>query len=112
MQKSCIDVFLAAGFSLVLLKAICQEFVLLNETRRSCSVNPPAQYCLCGAFVNTPQFLLAGIAGRGGEVPKLTPANASYPAICAEVASHVPGATCTANGAAGAVTLPWHRRST
>jgi len=56
---------------------------------------------LCGAFVNTPQFLLAGIAGRGGEVPKLTPANASYPAICAEVASYVPGATCTANGACG-----------
>ncbi len=57
---------------------------------------------LCGAFVNTPQFLLAGIAGRGGEVPKLTPASASYAAVCTDVAAHVPGATCTA----GVLALP------
>ena len=59
---------------------------------------------LCGAFVNTPQFLLAGIAGRGGEVPKLTPAKAGYAAICIDVASHVPGAVCPSNG--GALALP------
>lgn len=59
---------------------------------------------LCGAFVNTPQFLLAGIAGRGGDVPKLTPANAGYAAICTEVASHVPGAICPSAG--GALALP------
>lgn len=55
---------------------------------------------LCGALIGSPQFLLQGIAGRGGERPKLTPADASYDAVCADVAPHVAGHTVTcANGA-------------
>lgn len=42
---------------------------------------------VCGAIVGSPQFLLQGIAGRGGEVPKLTPANAGYDAVCADLAA-------------------------
>jgi hypothetical protein len=50
---------------------------------------------VCSALVQSPQFLLTGIAGRGGAVPKLTPANAGYDAVCADVATHVSGATCS-----------------
>lgn len=50
---------------------------------------------LCGALLGSPQFLLQGIAGRGGERPKLTPMDTSFDAICAEVAPRVPGASCT-----------------
>ena len=50
---------------------------------------------LCGALLGSPQFVLQGIAGRGGERPKLTPTDASYDAICASVAPHVSGASCT-----------------
>jgi hypothetical protein len=50
---------------------------------------------VCSALVQSPQFQLTGIAGRGGDVPKLTPANAAYAAVCSEVASHVSGATCS-----------------
>jgi hypothetical protein len=42
---------------------------------------------VCGALVGSPQFLLQGIAGRGGDRPKLTPANASYDAVCADLAA-------------------------
>ena len=48
---------------------------------------------LCGALLESPQFLLQGIAGRGGE-PRLVPADASYETICAAVAPLVGGA-CT-----------------
>jgi hypothetical protein len=41
---------------------------------------------VCGALVGSPQFLLQGIAGRGGPRPKLTPANADYSAVCADLA--------------------------
>jgi hypothetical protein len=37
---------------------------------------------VCGALVEAPQFLLQGIAGAGGARPVLTPASASYAAIC------------------------------
>ncbi|MBX3158700.1 MAG: hypothetical protein KF773_22215 [Deltaproteobacteria bacterium] len=55
---------------------------------------------VCGALVGSPQFLLQGIAGRGGERPKLTPADAGYDAVCAGLVSTglgVPGqvVTCT-----------------
>ncbi len=52
----------------------------------------------CGALLGTPQFLLQGIAGRGGERPKLTPAEVSYDAICAEVAPRVTGRTVSCAG--------------
>jgi hypothetical protein len=42
---------------------------------------------VCGALVGSPQFLLQGIAGRGGDRPKLTPANADYGAVCADLAA-------------------------
>lgn len=59
------------------------------------TITVPVLRQVCGALVGTPQFLLSGIAGRGGSVPKLTPATAQYAAVCADVAAHVPGATCT-----------------
>ena len=49
---------------------------------------------VCGALVGSPQFLLQGIAGRGGERPKLTPVAADYPAVCAQVAATLTNATC------------------
>lgn len=42
---------------------------------------------VCGALVASPQYLLQGIAGRGGERPKLTPTDAGYAAACAELAA-------------------------
>ncbi len=42
---------------------------------------------VCGALVVSPQFLLQGIAGRGGASPILTPGNASYASVCADVAT-------------------------
>jgi hypothetical protein len=59
------------------------------------TVTPAALRQVCGALVGTPQFMLAGIAGRGGTLPKLTPTTEQYAAVCADVAAHVPGATCT-----------------
>ncbi len=55
---------------------------------------------LCGALLGSPQFLLQGIAGRGGARPKLTPTAADYDAVCAGIATQglgVPGKTvaCT-----------------
>jgi hypothetical protein len=57
----------------------------------------------CGALLGSPQFLLQGIAGRGGERPKLTPAEVSYDTICTEVAPRVAGHTVTCSG--GKLTL-------
>jgi hypothetical protein len=42
---------------------------------------------VCGAIVGSPQFLLQGIAGRGGERPKLTPLEVGYEAVCADLAA-------------------------
>jgi hypothetical protein len=69
---------------------------------------------VCGALVESPQFLLQGIAGRGGERPKLTPANAGYDAVCADLAATgigVPGrvvacGTGTATLADGRIVTP------
>ncbi len=58
---------------------------------------------LCGALLGSPQFVLQGIAGRGGERPKLTPMDAGYDAICADVAMHVAGRTVSCMG--GKLTL-------
>jgi hypothetical protein len=41
----------------------------------------------CGVLVSSPQFLLGGIAARGGDVPVLTPDDASYDAVCAAIAA-------------------------
>ncbi|MEO8844713.1 MAG: hypothetical protein ABI591_24185 [Kofleriaceae bacterium] len=65
------------------------------------TITAPVLRQVCGALVGTPQFLLSGIAGHGGTLPKLTPATAQYLAVCTEVAAHVPGATCT-----GTLALP------
>jgi len=51
------------------------------------AVSASALRRVCGALLGSPQFLLQGIAGRGGERPKLTPASAGYDAVCAEIAS-------------------------
>ena len=70
------------------------------------AVTPAALRQVCGALLHTPQFLLAGIAGRGGERPKLTPGNASYEMVCADLAARglgIPGRVVTC-GTAG-VTL-------
>ena len=42
---------------------------------------------VCGALLGSPQFLLQGIAGRGGDRPRLTPATASFDAVCAGLAT-------------------------
>ena len=42
---------------------------------------------VCGALLGSPQFLLQGIAGKGGDAPKLTPADARFDAVCAELAT-------------------------
>ena len=70
-------------------------------TAPASSVTTPMLRQVCGALVGTPQFLLAGIAGRGGALPKLTPTSAQYDAVCADVAAHVLGASC-----AGKLALP------
>lgn len=66
-------------------------------------VTPSAARELCGALLGSPQFLLQGIAGRGGNRPKLTPTDASYDAVCADVATRVAGHTVTCT--AGKLTL-------
>jgi hypothetical protein len=53
---------------------------------------------VCAALLGSPQYLLQGIAGKGGDVPKLTPAAASYDAVCADLAANgigVPGRAIT-----------------
>ncbi|HEU0034470.1 MAG TPA: hypothetical protein VFQ53_27795 [Kofleriaceae bacterium] len=42
---------------------------------------------ICGALVQSPQYLLQGIAGRGGDRPRLTPDSAGYDAVCADLAA-------------------------
>jgi hypothetical protein len=63
---------------------------------------------VCGALLGSPQFLLQGIAGRGagkgGDLPKLTPAESKFDAICADLATRgAAGHTVTCS--AGALTL-------
>jgi hypothetical protein len=67
------------------------------------SVTVAAARQFCGALLGSPQFQLQGIAGRGGERPKLTPTEVGYDTICAEVAPRVTGHTATCSG--GKLTL-------
>jgi len=58
---------------------------------------------LCGVLLQSPQFLMQGIAGRGGDRPRLTPTDAGYDALCAALASRDLGiagqvVTCTPGG--------------
>ena len=48
---------------------------------------------LCGALLQSPQFLLQGMAGRGGTAPRLTPTAAGYDAVCAALAGRDIGLT-------------------
>jgi hypothetical protein len=48
---------------------------------------------LCGALMQSPQFLMQGLAGRGGERPRLTPGEAGYDSVCAELAARDIGLT-------------------
>jgi hypothetical protein len=57
------------------------------------AVTADAARQVCGAMLETPQFLLQGIAARGGDVPRLSLVH--YDQVCADVAAVVPGATCT-----------------
>jgi hypothetical protein len=58
----------------------------------------------CGVLMASPQFLLTGFAGKGGEVPRLTPADAGFDTICAGVADRgLTGYTVTCS--AGAITI-------
>lgn len=53
---------------------------------------------VCAALLESPQFLLQGIAGKGGDIPKLTPTTAGYDAVCANLAATgigVPGRVVT-----------------
>jgi hypothetical protein len=58
---------------------------------------------VCGALLGSPQFLLQGIAGRGGPRPMLTPVSAGYEAVCDGLAASdigTPGLTVTCTGSA------------
>lgn len=54
------------------------------------SVNEAALRRLCGTLLASPQFLLQGVAGRGGSRPRLTPSDAGYAAVCQTVAERAP----------------------
>lgn len=41
---------------------------------------------LCGVLLSSPQFVLSGAAGRGGDVPRLTPEAWRFDAVCEQVA--------------------------
>jgi hypothetical protein len=61
---------------------------------------------VCGALLGSPQFLLQGIAGRGGDRPRLTPSTAGFDAVCAGLAMTgigTPGLVVTCSP--GALTL-------
>jgi hypothetical protein len=60
---------------------------------------------LCGVILSSPQFLLSGAAGRGGDVPKLTPSDWTFDAVCGELSSRLPGSGVTAACADGAITV-------
>ncbi len=60
---------------------------------------------VCGALVESPQFLMAGIGGRGGDAPKLTPATATYDAVCTDLAATGIGVAGRAVTCAPALTL-------
>jgi len=61
---------------------------------------------VCGALLESPQFLLQGIAGHGGARPKLTPASAGYDAVCTDLSARGPGIPGLAVSCApGALTL-------
>ena len=62
-------------------------------TAPATSVTVTAARQLCGALVGSPQFLLQGMAARGGSRPLLTPAAADYGAVCAAVAARL-GVRC------------------
>ncbi|MCX5743777.1 MAG: hypothetical protein NT062_14895 [Proteobacteria bacterium] len=51
-------------------------------------INTAKLRTVCGALLSSPQFLLQGMAGRGGGRPRLTPSNVSYATICGELAQH------------------------
>ncbi len=53
---------------------------------------------LCGVLLSSPQFVLSGAAGRGGDVPRLTPAEWRFDAVCADVAPRIAGLTVTCAG--------------
>jgi hypothetical protein len=60
---------------------------------------------VCGALLDSPQFLLQGIAGRGGDPPRLTPADASYAAVCRDLQSRASGSDFTVQCGDRALTL-------
>lgn len=64
----------------------------LDQPVTSAALAPARE--LCGALLGSPQYVLQGMAGRGGERPKLTPTDASYDAVCAAIAPTV-GGSCT-----------------
>jgi hypothetical protein len=57
------------------------------------AVTADAARQVCGAMLESPQFLLQGIAARSGDTPRLSLVR--YDQVCADVAAVVPGATCT-----------------
>jgi hypothetical protein len=44
---------------------------------------------LCGVLLSSPQFVLSGVAGRGGEVPRLTPPAWQSGPVCERVAPRI-----------------------
>lgn len=57
------------------------------------AIDEPKLRKLCGVLMQSPQFLMQGMAGRGGDVPRLTPPAASYDSVCASLAGKDIGLT-------------------
>ena len=63
---------------------------------------------LCGVLLSSPQFVLSGAAGRGGEAPRLTPSAWQFDPVCADVGPRVAdfgGSGIAVECAAGALTV-------
>lgn len=67
----------------------------------------PALRSVCGVLVSTPDFMLGGIAPKDTrEVPRLTPPEASYSSMCADIAARVEGYMVTCGDGAASATKP------
>ncbi|MBL0218990.1 MAG: hypothetical protein IPQ07_34615 [Myxococcales bacterium] len=70
------------------------------------AVTPASLRQVCAALLESPQFLLQGIAGAGGDLPVLTPPGQTYDAVCDGLSTTglgIPGRVVTCG--AGTLTL-------
>jgi hypothetical protein len=53
---------------------------------------------LCGVLLSSPQFVLSGAAGQGGDVPKLTPTQWQFDGVCSQVGPRISDVSVTCSG--------------